>query len=248
MFAALKIYSQEMILASPDGKWDGNVPANFKTKCQKNLGRWVHRQRSAYSKNKLKKEYIERLDSLGLKWAVTVDSNRKDDGTSLKVQPIPTEKKSSTFTPFAVNSSMIHPNLSHQLLSLPKITIPMTNNPALSVAIAQAAQAAQAAVTARSLSAVAMKPIVAPIQPSQKNATLIESKVKVKVESSVSKSQMKPVATVSKPDNNIKNASKAREERSATLTELDIEGIFSSSKSGDQSSSIIESVLLKKSD
>ena len=236
-----------MILASPDGKWDGNVPANFKTKCQKNLGRWVHRQRSAYSKNKLKKEYIERLDSLGLKWAVTVDSNRKDDGTSLKVQPIPTEKKSSTFTPFAVNSSMIHPNLSHQLLSLPKITIPMTNNPALSVAIAQAAQAAQAAaVTARSLSTVAMKPIVAPIQPSQKNATLTESKVKV--ESSVSKSQMKPVATVSKPDNNIKNASKAREERSATLTELDIEGIFSSSKSGDQSSSIIESVLLKKSD
>ena len=59
---------------------------------------------------------------------------------------------------------------------------------------------------------------------------------------------MKPVATVSKLDNNIKNASKAREERSATLTELDIEGIFSSSKSGDQSSSIIESVLLKKSD
>ena len=36
----------------------------------KSLGRWVNRQRSAYAKQKLKPEWINKLNSIGLKWSV----------------------------------------------------------------------------------------------------------------------------------------------------------------------------------
>ena len=53
-------------------KWDGNVPANFKTDDNppRALGRWINRQRSAHVKKKLKMEYVDKLTLLGLKWSV----------------------------------------------------------------------------------------------------------------------------------------------------------------------------------
>ena len=53
-------------------EWDGNVPANYRTNDNppRALGRWINRQRSAYTKNKLKKEYVDKLNKIGLKWSV----------------------------------------------------------------------------------------------------------------------------------------------------------------------------------
>jgi len=54
------------------GDWDGNVPANFRTDDvpSRALGRWINRQRSAFIKQRLKKEYTDKLNSIGLKWSV----------------------------------------------------------------------------------------------------------------------------------------------------------------------------------
>jgi hypothetical protein len=65
------------------GDWDGNVPANFRTNENppRALGRWINRQRSAFMKNKLKKEYMEKLNTVGLKWSVHERSERsKSEG------------------------------------------------------------------------------------------------------------------------------------------------------------------------
>jgi hypothetical protein len=65
------------------GDWDGNVPANFRTSENppRALGRWINRQRSAFMKNKLKKEYMEKLNTVGLKWSVHERSERsKSEG------------------------------------------------------------------------------------------------------------------------------------------------------------------------
>jgi Helicase associated domain len=53
-------------------EWDGNVPANYRTMDNppRALGRWINRQRSAYGKDKLKKEYVDKLNTIGLKWSV----------------------------------------------------------------------------------------------------------------------------------------------------------------------------------
>eukprot|EP00978_Attheya_sp_CCMP212_P041131 scaffold232018_cov45-Attheya_sp.AAC.1 len=51
-------------------EWEGNVPATYKTKCGKALGRWINNQRSAKSKCILKREREDRLMSTGLKWSV----------------------------------------------------------------------------------------------------------------------------------------------------------------------------------
>jgi hypothetical protein len=55
-----------------DGDWDGNVPANYKTNDAppKALGRWINRQRTAHQKHKLKAEFADKLNSVGLKWSV----------------------------------------------------------------------------------------------------------------------------------------------------------------------------------
>lgn len=55
-----------------DGGWDGNVPANYKTNDvpPKALGRWINRQRTAHQKSKLKKEFVDKLNEIGLKWSV----------------------------------------------------------------------------------------------------------------------------------------------------------------------------------
>lgn len=61
--------------------WDGNVPTNCKITVEridqgrpireeKNLGRWVNRQRSLYQAGKLKPERQAELERAGLKWSV----------------------------------------------------------------------------------------------------------------------------------------------------------------------------------
>ena len=78
MFDSLLKYAQARRDENPpEMGWDGNVPANYKTaeNPPKSLGRWVNRQRSAYAKNKLKQEFVEKLEVAGLKWSV---HERKD--------------------------------------------------------------------------------------------------------------------------------------------------------------------------
>jgi len=72
MFESLKVYAEEKRKASPHNTWDGNVPANFKTRTNPplSLGRWVNRQRSAFAKGRLKQEYVEKLEVVGLKWVI----------------------------------------------------------------------------------------------------------------------------------------------------------------------------------
>lgn len=77
MYNVLCDYVEQRKAEDPKGKWDGNVPSNYKTNDSppKALGRWVNRQRSNYGKKKLKKEYTDKLQALGLKWSVH-DRNR----------------------------------------------------------------------------------------------------------------------------------------------------------------------------
>lgn len=72
MYNVLCEYVKERKELNPKNAWDGNVPANYKTshKPPKALGRWVNRQRSNYSKKKIKKEHIEKLNKLGIRWSV----------------------------------------------------------------------------------------------------------------------------------------------------------------------------------
>lgn len=70
MFDTLCEYVEER---TKDGEeWDGNVPANYKTTDNppRALGRWINRQRSAFGKDKLKPEYVAKLNEIGLKWSV----------------------------------------------------------------------------------------------------------------------------------------------------------------------------------
>lgn len=72
MFDTLCEYVEEK-KESNGRPWDGNVPATYKTVNDdppRALGRWINRQRSAYSKNKLKEEYVEKLNSIGLRWSI----------------------------------------------------------------------------------------------------------------------------------------------------------------------------------
>ena len=71
MFESLKLYAVEM-KEKNGGKWDGNVPATYKTKDDPplSLGRWINRQRAAYAKKTLKKEYVDKLSALGFRWSV----------------------------------------------------------------------------------------------------------------------------------------------------------------------------------
>jgi len=72
MYEALCQYAEMRKKEDPNLKWDGNVPANYKTpeNPQKSLGRWVNRQRSAYAKNRLKEDFVEKLEKIGLRWSV----------------------------------------------------------------------------------------------------------------------------------------------------------------------------------
>jgi len=85
-----------------DGGWDGNVPANYKTNDvpQKALGRWINRQRTAHQKSKLKKEFVDKLNAVGLKWSV-------HERRSVTLHTLPTPIKSNiTSGPTPVKSNL----------------------------------------------------------------------------------------------------------------------------------------------
>ena len=79
MLRELEIYAEQK---RQGGKvWDGNVPTNYKITVErivhgrkmeeeKNLGRWVNRQRSLYQAGKLKEDRQAELERVGLKWSV----------------------------------------------------------------------------------------------------------------------------------------------------------------------------------
>jgi len=79
MFDALCDYVKMKRSSDANNEWDGNVPTNYKTRGipEKNLGRWVNRQRLAHAKNKLKPQFVCKLDGLGLKWSV--HNNKKTE-------------------------------------------------------------------------------------------------------------------------------------------------------------------------
>lgn len=107
MYESLCEYADEKRRHCPGG-WDGNVPANYKTRSNPplSLGRWVNRQRSAHAKGRLKEEYVRKLEEMGLKWVIHArnringeDYDDDDDNdfvgaeyiqsSSIPIQPMP---------------------------------------------------------------------------------------------------------------------------------------------------------------
>ncbi|KAL7468523.1 hypothetical protein ACHAXS_008746 [Conticribra weissflogii] len=84
MLRELEIYVHEQ---TRNGRvWDGNVPTNYKIRSnissdgteideEKNLGRWINRQRSLFQAGKLKKERQLDLERIGLKWSVLLTTS-----------------------------------------------------------------------------------------------------------------------------------------------------------------------------
>ena len=89
MYDALCEYVEAKRQSDPNAKWDGNVPAGYETEDKKKLGRWVNRQRQAYANKKLKKEFVDNLEELGLKW-VAFDSKDQPMSTVQRPQSHPT--------------------------------------------------------------------------------------------------------------------------------------------------------------
>ena len=122
MFETLCLYVEEKKKGEA-ASWDGNVPANFRTEDipPRALGRWINRQRSAYGKNKLKPEYVAKLNEIGLKWSIherrptytTQYTSRPDTVASSTTATVAAKsttadvlRPSSTSRPDAVTSSM----------------------------------------------------------------------------------------------------------------------------------------------
>eukprot|EP00533_Pseudo-nitzschia_delicatissima_P009699 CAMPEP_0116078032 /NCGR_PEP_ID=MMETSP0327-20121206/385_1 /TAXON_ID=44447 /ORGANISM="Pseudo-nitzschia delicatissima, Strain B596" /LENGTH=1264 /DNA_ID=CAMNT_0003568549 /DNA_START=103 /DNA_END=3898 /DNA_ORIENTATION=- len=82
MLEELRIYVADQVQQGK--KWDGNVPTNYRIKVSrdkskpfgkdddedKNLGRWVNRQRSMFQAGKLRKDRQLSLEKIGLKWSM----------------------------------------------------------------------------------------------------------------------------------------------------------------------------------
>jgi hypothetical protein len=81
MYETLKEYAEQQVKKLGGEKWDGNVPANYRTNDNppRALGRWVNRQRSSFAKKKLKNEFVDKLNVLGLKWSVHHRPGEMDD-------------------------------------------------------------------------------------------------------------------------------------------------------------------------
>ena len=91
MLEELSLYIQEQ---HGQGKvWDGNVPTNYQIKSRpdggfngedKNLGRWVNRQRSLYQSGKLRKDRQVMLETVGLKWSMLATTSWDEMYDTLK--------------------------------------------------------------------------------------------------------------------------------------------------------------------
>ncbi len=124
MLRELQIYVADQ---TKDGRpWDGNVPTNYKIKSntpggaddeEKNLGRWINRQRSLFQAGKLKKERQLDLERIGLKWSVLlttswttmydglcafVEARRKQSPTGVWDGDVPPNYKTNTNPPLSL--------------------------------------------------------------------------------------------------------------------------------------------------
>lgn len=149
MFDTLCEYVEEK---TKDGEeWDGNVPANHKTEDNppRALGRWINRQRSAFGKDKLKSEYVAKLNEIGLKWSV------HERRPAYHLTPTrPDNVMSNIDTPDAVTSTVVGtkqvaPTIGPSKAATPTI-LKSSGQPAAStvVATSSAEQAAMSHVTA----------------------------------------------------------------------------------------------------
>lgn len=70
MYDALLEYVEMRKKNDQNNQWDGHIPASYETdeKPPKRLGKWITRQRAAFTAKKLKDEYREKLEKLGLSW------------------------------------------------------------------------------------------------------------------------------------------------------------------------------------
>merc|ERR1712032_430051 len=109
MYEALCKYAKQKKTNSPTNEWDGNVPANYRTQDnpQKSLGRWVNRQRSSYSKNSLCKDHIDKLNKIGLRWAVHEKKVQTPNQPSSGIKTTPYSQ--SKPSPSAPSSSKLVP-------------------------------------------------------------------------------------------------------------------------------------------
>jgi hypothetical protein len=80
MFETLRDYVEEQ-KAKNGGTWDGNVPTQYRTQHtpSRSLGRWVNRQRTRRTKQKLKQEYVGKLTALGMVWSMHKPSGGDDN-------------------------------------------------------------------------------------------------------------------------------------------------------------------------
>ena len=73
LFASRYYVEECKVAPDPSCSWDGNVPAT-KHRTNDNPPRalrwWINRQWSAYGKGKLKKEFVDKLNAIGLQWSV----------------------------------------------------------------------------------------------------------------------------------------------------------------------------------
>ena len=123
MLRELQIYVAEQ---TKDGRpWDGNVPTNYKIRSttngtedeEKNLGRWINRQRSLFQAGKLKKERQMDLERIGLKWSVLLttswstmydglcafaEARRKQSANGVWDGQVPPNYKSNTNPPLSL--------------------------------------------------------------------------------------------------------------------------------------------------
>ena len=104
----------------------GNVPANYKTNDNppRALGRWINRQRSAYVKDKLTAEYVEKLNLIGLKWSVHERRPPTADQT-------PSSKVQSNCTVSAAATRVGHEKPDTVPSCCPKVAPPPSASPAV---------------------------------------------------------------------------------------------------------------------
>eukprot|EP00977_Amphora_coffeiformis_P006087 scaffold1314_cov158-Amphora_coffeaeformis.AAC.19 len=117
MFETLQEYVKER--KAKEGSWDGNVPANHRTTDDppRALGRWINRQRSAHTKGKLKAEYVEKLNEIGLKWSVheknggrSVQDDGEDDNDSYGEEEATPAKAAQLKDPPALATARLNSN------------------------------------------------------------------------------------------------------------------------------------------
>jgi hypothetical protein len=125
MLRELQIYVAEQ---TKDGRpWDGNVPTSYKIKSnsasdgaedeEKNLGRWINRQRCLFQAGKLRKDRQIELERMGLKWSVLLttswtamydglcafaEARRKQSANGVWDGDVPPNYKASTNPPLSL--------------------------------------------------------------------------------------------------------------------------------------------------